>query len=270
MLGFPETDASRGGLTRRRLLRNGVAGVAAVYGATPLTGRASGTRRPPRPPSRMKKSLVIIYLKGGNDVPQHVRADGGDTSTASTSRSGRRSPAACPRTPRASARRCSTRPSTAARTPMAWPSPTRSSPARASARTGTPRASTPCTRRRATWLVFPAADYNPSNQSHFEAATTGSPARSAPCPRAGSGAGSTPTARRPNPLQAISLDTSLSKQIRSSKAPVCALDGLDGVRFEVPNVGMDVADPTQVRKLVARPGGHRQRRAAARQAASTA
>ena len=47
-----------------------------------------------------------------------------------------------------------------------------------------------------------------------------------------------------NPLQAVSLDTNLSKQIRSNTAPVCALDNLDGVRFEVPNVGMDVADPT--------------------------
>ena len=35
---------------------------------------------------------------------------------------------------------------------------------------------------------------------------------------------------------------------------MCALDNLDGVRFEVPNVGMDVADPTaEVRKLVAAP-----------------
>ena len=33
MFGFPESDSRRGGLTRRRMLRNGVAGVASVYGA---------------------------------------------------------------------------------------------------------------------------------------------------------------------------------------------------------------------------------------------
>ena len=36
MFGFPESDTQRGGLTRRRMLRNGVAGVAAVYGASAL------------------------------------------------------------------------------------------------------------------------------------------------------------------------------------------------------------------------------------------
>ena len=48
---------------------------------------------------------------------------------------------------------------------------------------------------------------------------------------AGSVAGSTSTARPSNPLQAISLDSSLSKQIRTSKAPVCAIEDLNGTSF---------------------------------------
>jgi uncharacterized protein (DUF1501 family) len=84
--------------------------------------------------------------------------------------------------------------------------------------------------------VFPAADYNPPNHSHFDSRdywfagslkkqTTGWIGRY--LDREGS---------QLNPLQAISLDSSLSKQIRTSRAPVCALDGLQGIQFDVRNV----------------------------------
>ena len=84
--------------------------------------------------------------------------------------------------------------------------------------------------------VFPAADYNPANHSHFDSRdywfagslkkqTTGWIGRY--LDREGS---------QLNPLQAISLDSSLSKQIRTSRAPVCALDGLQGIQFDVRNV----------------------------------
>ncbi len=84
--------------------------------------------------------------------------------------------------------------------------------------------------------VFPAADYNPANHSHFDSRdywfagalkkqTTGWIGRY--LDREGS---------QLNPLQAISLDSSLSKQIRTSRAPVCALNGLQGIQFDVRNV----------------------------------
>ena len=84
--------------------------------------------------------------------------------------------------------------------------------------------------------VFPAADYNPPNHSHFDSRdywfagalkkqTTGWIGRY--LDREGS---------QLNPLQAISLDSSLSKQIRTSRAPVCALNGLQGIQFDVRNV----------------------------------
>ncbi|MDX6378036.1 MAG: hypothetical protein QOE98_2339 [Gaiellaceae bacterium] len=84
--------------------------------------------------------------------------------------------------------------------------------------------------------IFPAADYNPSNHSHFDSRdywfagslkkqTTGWIGRY--LDREGS---------QLNPLQAISLDSSLSKQIRTSRAPVCALNGLQGIQFDVRNV----------------------------------
>ena len=99
--------------------------------------------------------------------------------------------------------------------------------------------------------VFPAADYTPSNHSHFESAdiwfggsiekqmtgwlgrwldTYGSPV---------------------NPLQAVSIDDSLSKQIRTAKAPVCALRSLRGARFDLPGVDRQTVDPTQVMQTLA-------------------
>ncbi len=42
-----------------------------------------------------------------------------------------------------------------------------------------------------------------------------------------------------NPLQAISLDSSLSKQIRGSKAPVCAIESLTGASFQIQNTGFN-------------------------------
>ena len=66
------------------------------------------------------------------------------------------------------------------------------------------------------------------------AATTGSPVRSRSCRPGWLGRWLDAYGSTSNPLQAVSLDSNLSKQIRSSKAPVCALEGLQGVGFSVP------------------------------------
>ena len=61
-------------------------------------------------------------------------------------------------------------------------------------------------------------------------------------------------ARRSNPLQAISLDTGLSKMIRSQKAPVSALNGLGGVRFRVNDADPSANDATaHIGKLASAP-----------------
>ena len=65
-----------------------------------------------------------------------------------------------------------------------------------------------------------------------------------------------------NPLQAISLDSSLSKQIRTSKAPVCAIEDLNGTSFQIQNTSFNVNN--LVASLAAVPAGPRQRRVAAR------
>jgi uncharacterized protein (DUF1501 family) len=54
-------------------------------------------------------------------------------------------------------------------------------------------------------------------------------------------------------LQAISLDSSLSKQIRSSRAPVCAIDSLSGTSFQIQNTGFNANN--LVASLAAVPAG---------------
>ena len=84
--------------------------------------------------------------------------------------------------------------------------------------------------------VFPAADYNPSSQSHFDSRDYWFAGALKKQTTGWIGRWLDAQGSQLNPLQAISLDSSLSKQIRTSRAPVCALDGLQGIQFDVRNV----------------------------------
>jgi uncharacterized protein (DUF1501 family) len=86
--------------------------------------------------------------------------------------------------------------------------------------------------------VFPAADYNPPNLSHFDSRDywfAGSVTKQMTTGWLGRWLDA--QGSKVNPLQAVSLDSALSKQIRTAGAPVCAIDSLDGVSFDVAGVG---------------------------------
>jgi uncharacterized protein (DUF1501 family) len=252
MFGFPESDTQRGGLTRRRMLRNGVAGVAAVYGASALNWEVVWNSVAAQAAEPMKKSLVIIYLNGGNDVLNTIVPT--ETNQYGKYKSFRPTIARGLPTDTTGIGTTLFDPAVnggANPDGLAWANPLVS---------GTGLGKNGDTKGLDTMYsagdlaVFPAADFNPSNQSHFEARDYWFAGALSALPTGWVGRWLDTYGSADNPLQAISLDTNLSKQIRSSKAPVCALDNLDGVRFEVPNVGMDIADPTaEVRKLVAAP-----------------
>ena len=72
-----------------------------------------------------------------------------------------------------------------------------------------------------------------------------------------------------NPLQAISLDSSLSKQIRSNKAPVCAIQNLNGSSFQIPSVSTNNPN-AEVGKLAGGPGRRRATTRSPARARSTA
>src|SRR4051812_19653692 len=61
--GRPGSD----GVTRRKLLRNGVLGFAAVYGASQLSFEEVWEAAVAQAAEPMQKSIVVIYLNGGND-----------------------------------------------------------------------------------------------------------------------------------------------------------------------------------------------------------
>ena len=93
--------------------------------------------------------------------------------------------------------------------------------------------------------VWPAADYTPANRSHFDSRdywfagalqkmTTGWLGRWLDL------YGSTD-----NPLQAVSIDSTISKQIRSARAPVSAVRSLNGVEFRVDNVATTLVNTTE-------------------------
>ncbi len=98
--------------------------------------------------------------------------------------------------------------------------------------------------------IIPAADYMPANRSHFESRDFWFAGALSQMQTGWLGRWLDTYGSQTNPLQAVSLDSSLSKQIRSLTAPVCALEGLQGVGFGVPGV-TDVN--SEVGKLAAVP-----------------
>jgi uncharacterized protein (DUF1501 family) len=99
--------------------------------------------------------------------------------------------------------------------------------------------------------VFPAADYTPSNHSHFESADIWFGGSIDKVQTGWLGRWLDKYGSPVNPLQAVSIDDSLSKQIRTSTAPVCALRNLRGARFDLPGVDRQSVDPTQVMQTLA-------------------
>jgi uncharacterized protein (DUF1501 family) len=104
--------------------------------------------------------------------------------------------------------------------------------------------------------IFPAADYTPANRSHFESRDYWFAGALQQMQTGWLGRWLDAYGSDANPLQAISLDSSLSKQIRSSKAPVCALEGLGGARFTTPGAAGTVDATAEVGRLAGVPAGN--------------
>ncbi len=234
--GLPEGRDS-GALTRRRLLQSGVAGFASVYGGSKLLGfeevfEAAVADAAPA----AGNCLVVLYLAGGNDSLNTMPPGSGAAAEFNAY--------------------------TAAR-----PTLGRVAGANAGGRFGT--TDLPGTGGVVSWAnaavsgvsnnggdagfdtlfgggygtsdgnlaVLPGVDYTPANLSHFDssdywfsgalqAQTTGWLGRW--IDRNGSAS---------NPLQAISLDSALSKSIRTAVNPVCALPNLYDLGFRMNAVG---------------------------------
>src|SRR4051812_43438471 len=248
--GWRNGKPGSAGVTRRKLLRNGVLGFAAVYGATQLSFEDVWEPAVAQAAEPMGKSLVVIYRNGGNDglscfVPQSApefaqyktlrptiaRALGPGTAAA----------VGTTVMPGASGALGFSN-KLVSGTGADQNGDTKGFDTLYGDGTGGPGSDL---------AIIPAADYNPPNRSHFESrdywfAGALSQLQTGWLGRWLDAYGSTS-----NPLQAVSLDSNLSKQIRSATAPVCALEGLQGVGFGVPGVTGDVN--SEVGKLAAVP-----------------
>jgi uncharacterized protein (DUF1501 family) len=231
MAGFPDGRES-GMLTRRRLLQAGVAGFAAVYGPKLLgfesvweAAVAEGSVQP-------SNQLLVLYLAGGNDgLNTLVPSAPADYATYQSKR-----PVLYRGQGPTSGGRVGSQPLTgAANGQLAWANVGVSSSGggdNGSTSFGFDKLYGPGDGTAGSDLaILPAVDYLPPNLSHFESSdywfagalhgmTTGWLGRW--LDRNGS---------QTNPLQAISIDTALSKSIRTQSAPVCAINSLNSLGF---------------------------------------
>src|SRR5581483_8869972 len=218
LAGFPDgVPRPRRGVNRRAFLRGGAIGFASIYSMTKLSWESVWDAAAAQAAAPMQKSLVCIYLQGGNDglnsiVPvasdqysAYLAARGNIARVLGASSTGKVGTTVMPGTGSS----------------LAFANPLVSGTGNngdtkgldtlfgdGSGGTGSDLA------------IFPATDYTPPDLSHFESrdywfAGELEMAQTGWLGRWLDAYGSTS-----NPLQAISLDTSLSKQIRSSQAPV--------------------------------------------------
>ncbi len=104
--------------------------------------------------------------------------------------------------------------------------------------------------------VWPAADYTPANRSHFDSRDYWFAGALQKMTTGWLGRWLDTYGSKDNPLQAVSLDSSISKQIRTASAPVSAVRSLNGAEFRVDGVSTNLVNTTeQIAPIAAVPVG---------------
>ena len=245
--GVPHARHTPRGLDRRSFLRNGMVGVASVYSATRLDWGSIWESAMAEAAEPMQKSLVCIFLNGGNDGLNNIVPIAGpeyaayQASRANIARilgpsaGGQVGTLAMPGTGGS----------------LGFANPLISGPGNNGDTKGFDTLYGDGSGGVGSDLaVFPAADYTPANRSHFDSRDYWFAGALQKLQTGWLGRWLDAYGSTANPLQAVSLDSSLSKQIRSSKAPVCAIENLGSARFDVPNVTTADAN-SEVGKLAA-------------------
>jgi uncharacterized protein (DUF1501 family) len=237
LAGFPDgVPRRRRGVSRRGFLFGSAIGMASVYSAAHLTWESIWDAAAAQADQPSPTSLVCIYLNGGNDGLNAI------VPISSSQYSGyvaQRSNIARVLGP-SSGSQVGTTVMPGTGSSLAFANPLVSGAANngdvkgldtlygdGSGGTGSDLA------------VFPAADYTPPDLSHFDSRDYWFAGALEELETGWLGRWLDLYGSSTNPLQAISLDSSLSKQIRTSNAPVCAIADLHSTSFEIPGTSVD-------------------------------
>lgn len=237
--GFPDGVPRAKGMDRRQFLRTGAIGMASVYAASQIDWTRAFEAAVAEGASPANQ-LVMIFLNGGNDGLNTI-VPVSEYDTYATRR---------PQLARALG------PSTAGRvgtTVMAG-----TGGAHAWANVGVSGVDNNGDTRGFDTLwgdgaggagsdlaVWPAADYTPANRSHFDSRDYWFAGALQKMATGWLGRYLDLYGSPDNPLQAVSLDSSISKQIRSARAPVSAVRSLNGVDFRVDGVSGNTVNTTE-------------------------
>ncbi len=249
LMGFPDgVPRPRRGVDRRAFLRGGAIGVASIYSIASLSRESIWDAAAANAAQPAGKSLVCIYLNGGNDGLNMIVPVQSSQYAGYVSQRGNIARALGPST----GNTVGTTVMSGTGATLAFANPGVSGAGNNTDTKGFDTLYGDGSGASGSDLaVFPAADYTPPNLSHFESRDYWFAGALEELQTGWLGRWLDAYGSTSNPLQAISLDSSLSKQIRTAKAPVCAIEDLSGISFQVENTNFNAN--AQIAQLAAVP-----------------
>lgn len=262
LTGWPDGRPEERGFSRRSLLKNGVAGLASIYAATRLDWGSVWEEVSAQAAEPMQRSLVCIFLNGGEDSLNHIvpigpHYDAYKAARPTIWRDGQNG--ANPVDVPSSAGRVGTKVMPGTGGTLAFPNIVC-----AGAGTGFTGVDGQgldvlygdgSGGAGSDLAIFPGTSYDNATRSHFDGRDIWFRGTKQMTQTGWLGRWLDLYGSQTNPLQAVSVDSSLSKQIRSNTAPVSALANLQGVNFSVPvdNTSIDVTQ--NIKSLAGVPTG---------------
>jgi uncharacterized protein (DUF1501 family) len=249
LAGFPDGVPRRAaGVSRRSFLRGGAVGLAAVYSAGHLSWESIWDAAAAQAAVPASSSLVCIYLNGGNDGLNAIVPV--DPTQFAAYQSMRANIARVLGPSSGSQVGTTLMPGTGGA--LALANPLVSGAANNGDTKGLDTLYGDGSGGAGSDLaIFPAADYTPPDLSHFDSRDYWFAGALEQLQTGWLGRWLDTYGSPSNPLQAISIDTSLSKQIRTATAPVCAIDDLSGTSFQISGTSVDAN--AAVRQLAGTP-----------------
>ena len=247
LAGFPDgVPRRRRGVSRRSFLAGGALGIASVYSAAHLTWESIWNAAAASAAAGPQNVVVCIYLQGGNDGLNTIVPVGSYSAYQSQ---------------RSNIARANQSVSSGGQVGvmqmpnsegLAFANPCVSGPGNNGDTKGFDTLYGDGSGGAGSDLaVFPAADYQPPDLSHFDSRDYWFAGALEQLETGWLGRWLDLYGSTSNPLQAISLSSSLSKQIRTANAPVCAISSLSSTAFEIQGTHVDAN--AQVANLAAVP-----------------